>query len=313
MDSKQKQHFVPEGYLRQFTSQDGGFFYCRTKKSGPKTSCRQLHVGNVCWSDRFYDLSGKYLKEYDVKFLETDFHRYENSLPTLLLKFRDHNVAMIGKDDLTLLIDAYLSIKHRTQYARKEISVLLKDEKTMSKRVDNQIQNFVIPLMNALGIPLNSIDMDEGKKRVLETLSRNENASRETHLQGLLESTKGYRETIHAAKNALFGMDLTILVAGQNEWFFTSDNPGFTLFNQNTYNTRFVNFDSVFFPINSKQTLIFKRYNGLNYINAVRPIQYILATSDNVNYVNSNTFFFSDERIFCENRDYLFKFRSSLT
>src|SRR5690606_19850285 len=103
----QKQHFVPEVYLRQFTRNQNGFFY-QLDISIQRLDIREVHVHNVCYFTNYYDVENQgELRELglnDPRYLEKSF-TYENILAPIIDRIRERQYYSSRKE-FEILVDA---------------------------------------------------------------------------------------------------------------------------------------------------------------------------------------------------------------
>lgn len=304
MDS-QRQHFVPEVYLREFTSERKGFFH-QLNISNPRLEIRQVHVQNVCYVTNFYDINSQQelnaLKLANPRYLETSFS-YENVLLTILNKIRGRQ-QYLSRNEFEVLIEAYVSIKHRVPKYRKEIAKI-QQQGVIFDQIAGNLKNELRPL-----IEYHDFDYDNYVASLKKQLQEDPNYPKFSHLRGLVESSRTTNELVTDAINKILSMNIAILQAsGKDDYFFTSDNPGYSLLGNKMFNTNYGAFNQIVWPINSKQAILLEDFDTLNYIKPLVRLRYIPLTTKFVEQVNTMSLQIADEKLFCENRDFLNQFK----
>src|SRR5688572_12351438 len=98
--NEERQHFVQEALLKEFTKDGNGFFYQAIVKTG---AVREVHTANVCYESDFYDLPEKLVKKYEVNqadFLERKgFTPFENQFINIIRRIRNR-VIFLTKEDI---------------------------------------------------------------------------------------------------------------------------------------------------------------------------------------------------------------------
>jgi hypothetical protein len=266
----QSQHYVPKGYLKQFTF-DGSQFYQRYNE-GPNTFTR-TSMTSVCCENNFYDLHGTNLSEeygIPVRYLEGEFHSYECKLPGIIKKIKE-KTSHLSMIEFGVLVDAYVSIKHRNPFARERLSEMMGDIGSVSKSIDNVIaQDPTVPFVASLL----GLDFNEFKQKAIEHAINDKDAARRTQLDGLVRSKMRRHDVIEDAIFKLSSMRMVVLEVPDGHYLLTSDNPGFTVNDYVTHNTNFGEFDFIIFPLSSKQALKLHDPNPLNLLQRERPIGY---------------------------------------
>ena len=131
-----------------------------------------------------------------------------------------------------------------------------------------------------------------------------------SHLRSLVESSRQSNEPVFDAITKILSMNIVILeVIGKADYLFVSDNPGYSLLGNKMFNTNYGAFDKIVWPINSKQIILLDGFNTSNYIKPLIRLRYLPVESNYIQEVNEMTFLLAGQRIFCENRDALNRFR----
>jgi hypothetical protein len=304
---------VPEKYLACFAIDNGlpnqhGFFHEYNLDS---KRYQRVHVNNVCHIKNFYDiLDGTMLKRFnetDPRFIENNF-KYEKHIQKVLNAFRSRPPSIV-RDDLNLICRAYVSMKHRNPYFRKLYAnnkpLLSAIADKLALRNKSVVEQVVKEWSQKRNIDSSAINVDSIFKGVKHSMLNDPLQSTDTHLVNLLAASKGENS---AEMNAIIGLtscEIFIFEAQNNDLLICSDNPGFTFFKNETYNTNFGQFDHVMFPINSKQLLMFTKPDvfGLGQIN--KSVYYYTMPPDALDIINQSTIKFSNGLVFCKDREYL--------
>lgn len=130
--------------------------------------------------------------------------------------------------------------------------------------------------------------------------------AKNTHLSALLHHHNYPEKSLQTVAIEKFKkMDFDVLEAPEGSFFFTSDNPGFSLVGNTIRNTDWDSMNAVMFPINSRQAVRFKK---MNKYDVMKYVSYKKITHGQISMINRATISSADEFIFCENFKYLRKF-----
>lgn len=129
----------------------------------------------------------------------------------------------------------------------------------------------------------------------------------ELHKVGLIKSSKGINDSFNFIKNFLLKMNIYVLEPiSKNDFFFTSDNPGFTLIGGKVFNTDYgKKFDLIGFPLNSKQMIVLEGFSNQSPLEISKVLHFRKINGKEVDRFNSFTIVNSNESIFCENKQFL--------
>jgi hypothetical protein len=147
---------------------------------------------------------------------------------------------------------------------------------------------------------------DEMFEKIKNDIILDSERHEEFHKTALVTSAKGINSNVEETKRVLLKMNIYLFEPKyHNDYFITSDNPGFSLLKGKVFNTNFGDFDSVGFPINSKQFIFFHGKSVQSEFEIRRAINYQKATSKEVDQFNYYTMQNSFEYVFCESKSYL--------
>jgi hypothetical protein len=311
----QRQHFIPRFYLNGFTEGNSGFFYeCMVKEA---KSIRKVHTKNVCYSMNFYDVHDTAIREMyridDIRYLESSFN-YENELPAILKRIGNvysvldqNNFVLLDRKEFNTIVDAYLGIKHRTPYHRKKVGGLHTEGKIFDEAATS-VKNEAAEFMKSY-----DFDFDSFIKKYKEEFLSDKELPKKQHLASLIQTSLGANEAVRDAEFRLLSMNVTVVQALPNDYFFVSDNPGYSLDGNRMFNTNYGKFDTIHFPISSKQLISLNGFDWRNHFKQLIRPQVLTADSRFVEEVNKMTTLICNEKIFCESKEYLERFIVSNT
>lgn len=306
MDSR-KNHTVPQGYLRGFSENGMTFFqYLILQKI-----IRPTAIKDTCQERDFYDLTDKLSERYNQPkdILETQaFRIYETNVQRINRIFVERKLFLMRRD-FEILVDGFVSQKHRTTYFRRQLN----DKSITEPLLNNTVKGFI---KDYESIPVvKNILTEDFLADFKASWFDNPNQHIETHLFGMLESYMGKNEATTNATKKLLNYQIGIIEAPVGEFFITSDNPGFFVDrgedgHHYDKNLNFGSFVSVIFPMNSKQAIVFAVERQLAMLESIKPLHYTPCPID-INRINLSTFRFADQKVFCESKDYLEQFVKS--
>lgn len=315
------QHYVPETYLRQFSEDRKGVLYQYLKKPLYNSwTFREVHASRTCIAKDFYDITDKkILNRYNIndeRYIENKGFGYEDTLQDFLDTFRNHGWYLTRKDFI-FLVETFVSMKHRTkafrnysanpEFAKKGLESSVAG--TRDHFIDYFSQKYSTQIPPDLSRDFLAGIFDEmipGIKEEMEARMKTPEFIAETHNHNILHSTQGINDTLKEVANILLSMDFIVVeIQSDEDFFFISDNPGHTKEGLIIHAWHYNSFDSIFFPINSKQVIMFRGHNSLNYILGLRPIRYVVASPLDIDDINYATVRMAEEKVFCESRQYL--------
>lgn len=298
-----KHHYVPEAYLRHFSTNNTGHFF-RVRRGRHKV--KPVHASGACYQYGFYSIgNADILKSHgltDPLFLETHGFPYESRWPSIVKAFTGNKV-YVDRKTHEEIIRAYISLKQRTLLYRKQFTnkqVLDGAFEAVTKRFVEEYQF----ILDHLKIDFDRI-ANEQRKKMFDSGKFPE----ETHLRGLIESVKGTNTAYKDALIKILGMNFEILTPrSTSDFFLTCDNPGFSLDGDKVWSTNFGKFDSIIFPLSSSHVMRVYGFSPLNHLDVLKRISTKRIDSNQVEIINRLTMQISDEFIFCESKDYLANF-----
>jgi hypothetical protein len=300
--NKQRHHYVPKVYLKEFTKNKSGHFFAAGPRPRHLKTINPKHVEQVCYVDNFYTLKerSKIMSDVgDINFLEKKAFDYEKRLlPRIISKFKHKNV-YLNRSYHESLLDIYLNLKQRNLFYRNNFRS--QDISALTDKQINQMHNLKPWVEEMSG---ENFETFIGK--VKESIIHDKELPDEMHKQTLIESAKGKNDAINNAKESLKRMELFIFEPiNHSDYFITSDNPGFTLLGDQVFNTNFGHFDSIGFPINSKQIVFLRGISPQSPLEIHKRINFRRLGTKGTDLMNYCTIFNSNKYVFCESKRYL--------
>lgn len=299
---KQRHHYVPKVYLREFSKNRSGHFYAAGPKPNLLRTINPRHVEQVCYIDNFYTLKEKTKEQSkvdDIDFLEKKAFDYEKRLlPRIISKLKNKNV-YLNKSYHDSLIDIYLNIKQRNLFYRKnfrayDIAKLAEKELERMKPLQSWIEE------------MSGQNYETFMGKIKDQILEDKDLPDELHKQTLIETAIGKNDAINNSSEVLKAMTFFVLEPlNSSDFFITSDNPGFTLLGDKVFNTNFGRFDSIGFPINSKQLVFLRGKSRQSNLEIHKKINFIKLGTKGIDTLNFCTIFNSTEYVFCESKKYL--------
>lgn len=304
MDTE-KHHYVPKVYLKQFSKDFLGHFYAAGPKPLYLKTVNPRHAEQVCYIHDFYTLNERTLSALgidDAKFLETKAFDYEKRLLPRIFSKLNHKNVYLNKSYHDRFIDIYLSFKQRNAYYR---NIFMNHD--LNAMTDREIEKMKPAKKWIEEVSGQNYDHFMGKIKH-QIISDNELPG-ELHKRTLIETAIGQNSAINDAKRLLLKMSFYVLEPLNNsDFFITSDNPGFSLLGKKVFNTNFGRFDSVGFPINSKQLVFLTGISSQSHLEIHKKINFAKIGTKEVHLLNCCTVFNANEHVFCESKKYLTEF-----
>lgn len=297
---------MPQGYLKGFTEGSSRFFHELRKKD---LRIKKKPINHVCYSTNFYDISDEpILKQFSIRqrYLEDSFN-YEKVLPPLLSSIQNRAL-YISRKEFEVIVEAYVSMKHRTPYYRGKVEELQKEGKVLDEVVNN--------VKKEIGWLLSlepTFDYDKFTSNFKKEIRQDIDWAKKSHHRSLVENTFQINEPVRDAITKILSMNISVLeILKPKDYFFVSDNPGYSISTNKVFNTNYGNFDMIYFPINSKQVLLLHAFDPLNYVRPLIRLKYIKVPSQAVYQINRATYDVATQAVFCGCKAYLERFKSEL-
>lgn len=297
----QRQHYVPKVYLRQFSENRSGHFYA----AGPKPhleNIRMKHVEHVCFFENYYTLKDEtkiHLNVDDHNYIEKNAFGYESRLLRRIIDKLRHKNVYLSKSYFDSLIEIYLNIKQRNPWYRNGF-----DSSQISKAVNRQIDRMRVAKDWIEEMSGENFDIFMG--RIKGKITQDKDFPNELHKRILVESFHGQDEAMGKIARVMREMNLFVVEPSTcSEYFLTSDNPGYTTWKDRVFNTHFAQFNTIGFPLNSRQFMLLIGRSSQSQLEIHKKINYVKFKTDAVQMLNEGTIINANEYIFCENKKYL--------
>lgn len=285
-----KQHYVPETYINQFSYNDvGDVFTCKIKSPYPNAKVKSMNKSQICYKKHIYTLKKQETLEQlgttDNFAIERELFDYENSfLEAIIKEFEGGNNINLNKSEK--LIRMLISIKQRNV----RLAEGLKNIKLANKLLENRIQDAEIAIRSCFKdlpeILIQKIISDVnklGKEKLSDDDFRSDLAN--TTLKRYLD---GAFPPVEQQVRELLNKKIVIFRTTEKLPFISSDNPGFALVKndeiENIYNHHK---EAFIFPLSKTVLIVFQRKNRESYLPIIKTIQYRKADEKMVNLANT--------------------------
>ncbi len=264
LNKPKKHHFVPECYLRKFIHKNELSVLDISKvKKGYKEYIRKKKPAQVCYEHEYYSISDTLrtdafgLNNFEELFIESILLRkIEERYNTLFSKItRDTSIALKDAIDWS---DFIIQMKIRNPYYQKNI------KRNQDKWVEDSMRDIYKQLPQEgryLNVP------EEIKKAMNDSIVDKYKAdidfSKKIQLSTIINRDSDNPLTNERFRQALINCQWYLLIAEKEPYFITSDNPGFSVTDQDNliYNTRFINHFSFYFPLSPNYCLLINDHN----------------------------------------------------
>lgn len=297
----QKQHYVPKVYLKEFTKGKNGYFFA----SGPKPNFARImerHINVVCKRGDFYTLSDDSIERLNISdklFIERNAFTYENRILVKIIEMFKERRNFLDIADANSLINIYLSFKQRNPYYRncikedkiiesveRNIELLKQEREWVEEKSGLKFEKFVDSLINRFIV---------GK-----------DLSSEVYREILFNRVVGEDSAMNNISKNLIRLNIVIYEPLKStDYFLTSDNPGYTISENQIFNTHFSKFRIICFPLSSKLLVTFQGLDINHQSKYKKEIVYKKVDSKIIDAFNFGTIKMSNDYCFCEDRNYL--------
>ena len=304
-NNPRKHHFIPQCYLTPFTDSKRKFW----KKDKEGSKIYNVTPAQVCYEIDSNKIRTKNPILFDCNnddyFIEKEaFKDQENNYGKTVQQVIRYssNPILIEKTKYILFLETLITIKRRNPVSRTAII----DAFAESVMDPNYVFHFKKFLAEETGVKNLPDEVDDYIKSYLETEAKNPDRHYDMYLSAYT-NRKEYT-TITNLKNELYSLKQFILHAPIGSEFITSDNPGFTIVNNNAINLGgFGDNFSFCFPI-SPRTCLFVKSNKIEQKdNLEKLIHPRLVGKNEVHHINEVTRKISNEHIFSLNKEILEK------
>lgn len=251
----------------------------------------------VCYLSNFYDLNNH---EKQADYIERKAFQYEPKNLKDIFEGFTNKVQILTSKNHDEIINIYLSLKHRNPCFRNFLK-----EFNIEPLIDSEIEE--LKKEKDLIEKIAKKSFEELMAKIKSGIISDKELPDRNHKNAIIQQSEGINTPINEVKEKLLHFQITILEPlNIEDYFITSDNPGFTILKDKIYNTNFGKFDAIGFPINSKQILVFSRKNGP--LDKTPTVKYLKIPKNSIHIINQYSAITSMKYIFCEDREYLHKF-----
>jgi len=303
MNKGQRQHFVPEVYLKNFCFDEiGNLFELKVKENFGKLNIKVKNKSQICYALDNYKVSDPDLAkksfDNDQNFIENEMFKYENEFISWISK-KVNNQDDLNKNDITKLVRVLLSFKHRNVNLKKTFQ----GSKIMGKQIEKSIKDMKV---NTLSYREVNPELYKELIRQLEIGLRdnyqNKSYMSDLYLSQLKRSEERSNPNHERLVSYLSSSKLTVLNSTDDIPFISSDNPGFSLHPgglvEHLYFGTAVSFS---FPLTKNRFLHF----DLSLKNDGKKLQYKNVSASIIDQFNRRTIEMSEKRIFSDSKKYL--------
>lgn len=305
-----KQHIVPKAYLKNFSipGEEGFVYAFKIKAKYPDIKIKKRSVSSICYINDFYTIATKEPLQKrsltDRYIIEKQAFPYENKIKGLVEKIEKEK--RLNSLEANLLVKIVLDIKKRN----KVMSDFYNDESNLRKSLENQLLqarfglSFHKSKFKEEGIDIDTI-LDNVEKTVLKQF-QDEGYRLDLYREGFLDNIegKGFDENLI---KLLSNKKFFVFKTTPDYPFITSDNPGWTLTNEERHaNVSFGNWAIFSFPLSPEMLLvILNKEHDFDAHGITKNIHFINVSKEIVDYENFATVVNSIEMIISNNMDTL--------
>lgn len=307
LDKKaQKQHYVPEVYLNNFSfDQNGNLYSIRINSTSHKLKVKKVNKSQVCYKPDNYKFHKTDIKDEneiaDPNYIENNLFNYENEfIRTITNKINSkQNVNLLDAENLIRVI---LSIKFRNQ-AMKEL-FQVPEMKEHIERAIEELKNHTI--MDKFENPKKHDALIKIIGEELRYRSTDESSTSDIYNEQLLKTEEKQRREHEWLIKDLSKCRFNVFCTEESKPFLTSDNPGYTVHPGGLIgNLHFGSAMALAFPI-SKTRMFFITYNNRDGNELIiKKINYKNTSDESLKEFNSATIINATEKIFSNSSEYL--------
>jgi hypothetical protein len=252
-----KHHYVPQCYLKNFRSENGGPLFTLNiehLKKNYNTKIKSQHPGAICYINNYYSIKDKLIFSGELKAI--DFvekivnHYYEDSYQSVFEKLI--NDQSISLEDAMFVSDFLVHLKIRNPF---QIGL---NENLKIEKIIQVAQGRYSSLKNeAIKWGFSSVFFDSIYENEIIKLINKESLTKDFQLESLVQKFTNPEKNLALFREAILSCQWTLIESkNDQELFITTDNPGIAIdIFGNTHNTKFANGFNFFFPISPKYTL----------------------------------------------------------
>lgn len=285
MSDPRQHHYVPKVYLKSFADAAGNLFALNKKYR----SIRKRHITQVCYGLNYFTITKEETvvihQITDLNIIEKQaFQKQESSYYTLLQKFipSGFDPVTMNADDAIQFISILINIKRRNPSMKEAYT-----KQMVEYFHSEQFQEDVAPAIE-ISRKIDSIDPIKYINDYIRSTSADPDKLKDLYLRRFLSESS---ELIDKFARTLFNHKWRLFVCPENNQFFTSDNPGFTIAGDSVLlNAGGLAGDFIYmFPVTPRYCLVINSdepdlEKGVN-----KTIYPVMAETSGVNWINDCT------------------------
>lgn len=274
------QHFVPKTYLKHFCKNKEQELYAVKFIEAAKkwSSPRARNINSICYQGDYYNLDEAKADYHSVEkdHIERNAFWYEKEYYNQLIQQVFNGE--VDSDIIDELPHFFLNMKARNPVFRKSYS-----KKNIKKAFDKVLPNFKEKYSWIDESFLDKI-IDKNKDEFIKV----EDGGKKLHNNSLLKTTLGSNKTFKDVLEKVSKYNLVFYkISTEDEYFITSDSPGFSVgIDGNVHTIKFKDDMYHFMPLHPK--LAVGLMNPIHY-NSPERVSLVQATKDQVRQLNFGT------------------------
>ncbi len=307
------QHYVPQTYLRRFLNTHDLLYQISKQELEYKFHIKQFTPKGTGRSKWFYTIRDEsVLQRYNTNnpnFIEDFFARNHDQHCNNILDIFPQPNLLLSIDEAKRLILFILSFKERNpvlraNFTNKESVKSVYENRLNELEADLRADNVQLDLLGLLGDrPVG--DLIEKMRKAIHALIEKEEFAANVHTEGILRSISGQNTVVHEVADILLSFEWQVLVAKPDFPFITSDNPGFTVDNNNeTHNLNFNEAQVFCFPLSPLHCLcLSKKQNEVHETSLHKVINngniedpMLIRAINRSTYLTSHNFIYGNEK-----------------
>ncbi len=307
-------HYVPVCYLKNFAAEDSRLSTLNLANLGKGyfTKVKNLYPAQVCYIENYYQITEEIkahyeeFSHYDESFVESDIlKRVENDYPKVFQQITE--ARRLSNAEACQMVDFIIQTKLRNPYYR---------EKVIDKNLANWTSEFIDEFAEEFRRDPHYAKVPQHVKEDHIQRLRIEHqpgpaATEQFQLRSLILRTLTDNENNRRIRHTLLSQQWDLLRATGKERFITTANPGFSLDEKGSYNTKFDGDYQFYFPLSPKYCLLFGGQLDSRFLNgaAEKVIEDFPIPDEMVNALNENQLDHAGHYAIGCNADFLSKIR----
>jgi hypothetical protein len=292
--------------LKQFSNDENGNLFYLKLHSPYSENVKPTNASKICYIPNFHiinDYTNHFYQLNNKNFIEKKCFPYEKELQNVLEIFTQ-NQYTLSRDIANKLIYFMFHMKYRNPSYRE---LLAHGFKNNTEKVEKNIEELAEKLKN---LPKTFLEQHFSDTNIQKSLTNeynkwlsDANNLNEIHKRGLLDIFNNDNNVFKSVCNFFNGLTLFVSKAPNNEYFITSDNPGYFVDKQERVcNFGIDNADSFHFPLSHKYLLSFILEDKEPSLTIFKNVKEMKTTKDFVHLLNIGTALNARENIFSNNK-----------